>query len=211
MELEFGSVLPGTVPFQSTDSNRDQGMEREEPVTALLREWRSGSEQALEPLMGKVYDELRRLAGGRIRRERPDHTLQPTELVHEAFLRLVGADVDWRDRAHFLAVAATTMRRILVDHAKAKARKKRGGDVPVEPLDESRVPVPELPTDLEALDDAMDALAAIDRRKGRLVELYFFGGLTFEELGCVLGVSRATAHRELELAKAWLFRELQRA
>jgi len=186
-------------------------MERDEPVTALLREWRSGNEHALEPLMAKVYDELRRLAGGRMRHERPDHTLQPTELVHEAFLRLVGADVDWRDRAHFLAVAASTMRRILVDHAKAKSRAKRGGGVPVEPLDERRVPAPELPADLEALDDAMEALAAIDPRKGRLVELYFFGGLTFEELGCVLGVSRASAHRELELAKAWLFRELMGA
>lgn len=186
-------------------------MERDEPVTALLREWRSGNQQALEPLMAQVYGELRRLAGGRLRRERSDHTLQPTELVHEAFLRLVGADVDWQDRAHFLAVAATTMRRILVDHAKARSRAKRGGGVAMEPLSERRMPTPETPPDLAALDEAMNALAQIDRRKGRLVELYFFGGLTLEELGCVLGVSRATAHRELELAKAWLYRELRSA
>jgi len=185
-------------------------MERETPVTALLREWRSGDQQALEPLMVHVYDELRRLAGGRMRGERPDHTLQPTALVHEVFVRLVGADVDWQDRAHFLAVAASTMRRILVDHAKARSRVKRGGGVEVESLDEVGPPAPELPAELPALDDAMSALAAIDPQKGRLVELYFFGGLTFEELGCVLGVSRATAHRELELAKAWLYRELRR-
>lgn len=185
-------------------------MEENRPVTALLREWRSGSEQALEPLMAHVYGELRRLAGRRLRSERPDHTLQPTELVHEVFLRLVDADVDWQDRAHFLAVAASTMRRILVDHARSRSADKRGGGEPAEALTE-RIPSPQLPADLAALDDAMRALAALDPRKGRLVELYFFGGLTFEELGCVLGVSRATAHRELALARAWLHRELKRA
>jgi RNA polymerase sigma factor (TIGR02999 family) len=185
-------------------------MEENRPVTALLHAWRSGQEQALEPLMAHVYGELRRLARRRLRAERPDHTLQPTELVHEAFLRLVGADVDWQDRAHFLAVAASTMRRILVDHARSRGADKRGGGEPAEPLTE-RIPSPQLPSDLAALDDAMRALAEIDPRKGRLVELYFFGGLTFEELGCVLGVSRATAHRELALARAWLHRELKRA
>lgn len=183
-------------------------METERPVTLLLREWRSGREEALEPLMAHVYDELRRLAAGRLKHERPDHTLQPTELVHEAFMRLVGAEVDWQDRAHFLAVAAGTMRRILVDHARARGRQRRGGGAVAEPLDEKRVPAAEEPGDLAALDDAIEALAKLDERKGRAVELYFFGGLTFEELGCVLGVSRATAHRELELAKAWLYREL---
>lgn len=189
----------------------NQRPENQRPVTGLLREWRSGREQALEPLIAEVYDELRRLAAGRLKRERPDHTLQPTELVHEAFLRLVGAEVDWQDRAHFLAVAAGTMRRILVDHARARGRLRRGGGAVDEPLEEDRVPAEEIPADLLALDDAMQSLTRIDERKGRLVELYFFGGLTFEELGCVLGVSRATAHRELELAKAWLYRELAAA
>lgn len=186
-------------------------METARPVTRLLREWRAGREQALAPLMACVYDELRRLAAGRLKHERPGHTLQPTDLVHEAFLRLVGADVEWQDRAHFLAVAAGTMRRILVDHARAKGRERRGGGAPAEPLAEERLPPVEVPADLAALDDAIRSLARLDARKGRLVELYFFGGLTFDELGCVLGVSRATAHRELELAKAWLYRELSAA
>jgi RNA polymerase sigma factor (TIGR02999 family) len=186
-------------------------MKTEVPVTALLREWRSGSRQALEPLIAHVYGELRRIARGRLRGERSDHTLQPTDLVHEAFVRLVGAEVDWQDRAHFLAVAATTMRRILVDHAKAKGRGKRGGGSSIEPLEEERLAGRQAPVDVSALDDAMRSLAAIDGRKSRVVELYFFGGLTCEELGCVLGVSRATAHRELELAKAWLYRELHPA
>lgn len=186
-------------------------MKTQSPVTGLLREWRSGREQALGPLMDQVYDELRRLAAGRLQRERPDHTLQPTELVHEAFLRLVGADVDWQDRAHFLAVAAGTMRRILVDHARAKGRLRRGGGAVAESFEEGQLPTAELPAELVALDDAMQVLTRIDARKGRLVELYFFGGLTFDELGSVLGVSRATAHRELELAKAWLYRELAAA
>lgn len=184
-------------------------MDPGKPVTELLREWRAGREQALEPLMAHVYGELRRLARRRMQAERADHTLQPTELVHEAFLRLVGAEVDWQDRAHFLAVAATTMRRVLVDHARARSAARRGGGEPAEPLTE-HIPSPQLPADLVALDDAMHALTALDPRKGRMVELYFFGGLTLEELGCVLGVSRASAHRELGLARAWLHRELQR-
>lgn len=182
----------------------------ERPVTLLLREWRSGREQALEPLMAHVYDELHRLASGRMRGERRDHTLQPTELVHEAFLRLVGAEVDWQDRAHFLAVAAGTMRRILVDHARARGRQRRGGGAVAEPLEEARLPPAETPDDIAALDDAMKTLAEVDARKGRLVELYYFGGLTLEELACVLGSSRSSVHRELELAKAWLHRELAR-
>lgn len=185
-------------------------MEENPPVTALLRAWRAGEEQAFEPLMAHVYGELRRLARRRMQAERDDHTLQPTDLVHEALLRLVGAEVDWQDRAHFLAVAATTMRRVLVDHARARSAARRGGGGPAEALTE-QIPSPQRPADLVALDDAMRALAALDPRKGRLVELYFFGGLTFEELGCVLGVSRATAHRELALARAWLHRELRRA
>jgi len=180
-------------------------------VTALLGQWGNRQHHVEDLLFPLVYNELRKIARAHLRRERSDHTLQPTDLVHEAFVRLVGAEVDWQDRAHFLAVAATTMRRILVDHAKAKGRGKRGGGSSIEPLEEERLAGRQAPVDVSALDDAMRSLAAIDGRKSRVVELYFFGGLTCEELGCVLGVSRATAHRELELAKAWLYRELHPA
>jgi len=179
------------------------------PVTRLLQEWRGGDENALERLMPLVYDELRRLAKGYLRSERPDHTLQGTALVNEAYMRLVDMDVTWQDRAHFFAVAARLMRRMLVDHARALRREKRGGGERKLTLDEPLVASPERAPDLLALDEALTRLAAQDERKSQVVELHFFGGMTYDETSEALGISPATVHRELRLAKAWLHRELR--
>lgn len=177
-------------------------------VTQLLRSWRAGDQDSLENLLPMVYDELRRLAGRYMHGERSGHTLQATALVHEAYMRLVNAEVSWADRTHFFAVAARAMRRILVDHAKAKRRVKRGGDAVKLSLDEA-VNVGEESSDtLVDLDEALDRLAAFDERKAKLVELHFFGGLTYDESAEALGISAATVHRDLRLAKAWLNREL---
>lgn len=176
------------------------------PVTDLLLAWRSGEEGALDRLIPLVHEELHRLAADYMRGERPDHTLQTTALVNEAYLRLVDAEVDWQDRAHFFAVAATTMRRILVDHARKKGRDKRTG-IEV-PLDEAAVVVPEASEGMLALDDALTRLAKRDERAARTVELHYFGGLTYDEMAEVLGVSTTTVHRDLQLARAWLYREL---
>jgi RNA polymerase sigma-70 factor (ECF subfamily) len=180
----------------------------DKPVTRLLREWRGGREAALEELMPVVYDELRRLAKGYLRGERQDHTLQGTALVNEAYMRLVDMDVSWQDRAHFFAVAARLMRRMLVDHARARGRGKRGGGESAMTLDEPLVASPERAPDLLALDDALSSLTQLDPRKSQIVELHFFGGMTYEETAEALGVSPATVHRELRLAKAWLHHEL---
>jgi RNA polymerase sigma-70 factor (ECF subfamily) len=178
-------------------------------VSRLLVAWRQGDQRALDLLMPLVYDELRRLAQGQMRGERPDHTLQTTALVHEAYLRLCGADVAWEGRVHFLAVAATVMRRILVDHARSRDRAKRGGGADPVALDEALAVSPERPEAVVALDEAIQRLSALDERKARAVELHFFGGLTYEETAAALGVSAATVDRELRLAKAWLYRELR--
>jgi RNA polymerase sigma-70 factor (ECF subfamily) len=178
------------------------------PITALLREWRGGNGAALDRLTPVVYDELRRIARGYMRNERGGHTLQPTAVVHEAYLRLVDADVAWHDRVHFFAVAARLMRRILVDHAKARGRAKRGGALTPATLDEAVLVSPQRSSDLLALDAVLDALAVQDARKAQIVELHFFGGLTYDELAEAVAVSAATIHRELRLAKAWLQREL---
>ena len=175
-------------------------------VTELLQAWRSGDEDALDRLIPLVHDELHRLAGGYMRRERSDHTLQTTALVDEAYMRLVDAEVDWKDRAHFLAVAATLMRRILVDHARSRGRGKRSG-VRIT-LAESALVAPGESEGILALDEAMTRLAARDERSARAVELRYFGGLTYAEIGNVLEVSDATVHRDLRVARAWLYREL---
>jgi RNA polymerase sigma factor (TIGR02999 family) len=158
--------------------------------------------------MPVVYDELHRLASRAMRGERPDHTLQTTALVHEAYLRLAGAQVEWQDRVHFFATAARVMRRILVDHAKAKRRGKRGGGAMKIALDEAALVTPDPPHDLLALDEALSRLEARDERKCRIVECRFFAGMTHEETAAALGVSPATVDRELRVAKAWLVREL---
>lgn len=180
-------------------------------VTCLLHAWTRGDESALEKLVPVVHAELHRLAHVYMVRERPGHTLQTSALVNEAYLRLVGAkQIDWKDRAHFYAVSATVMRRILVEFARARKAGKRGGDAGKVQLDEGLVPGPVRCRDVVALDDALNALAAIDATEAKVVELRFFGGLSVEETARVLEVSSRTVLREWEHAKVWLARELKR-
>ncbi len=177
-------------------------------VTQLLRQWSNGDKQALDELMPFVYDQLRRLAANCLRAERPDHTLPATALVNEAYMRLVDSDVAWQDRVHFFAVSARMLRRILVDHAKSNNRQKRGGEFQKIPLDEAIIVGPEGDKGIVELDEALKRLAVQDQRKSELIELLFFGGLTYDEAAAALKISPATVHRELTLAKAWLYREL---
>jgi RNA polymerase sigma factor (TIGR02999 family) len=181
-------------------------------VTQLLQQWSEGRQDALDRLVPQIYAELRRLASSYLRRERPDHTLQATALVHEAFLRLVDQRaVRWQNRANFFGIAAQAMRRILVDHARAHAAGKRGAGQRRISLDEVFVSTRSQDIDLLALDEVLTRLATIDPQQSRLVELRFFGGLTMEETAEVLNISPATVGREWTLAKAWLYAELQRA
>ena len=178
-------------------------------VTALLRAWHAGDEDAYRQVSALLYDELHRQAIAYMRRQERDSTLQPTALVHEAFLRLVNADrVDWQDRRHFLAVAARTMRRVLVDLARARHTNKRGAGVVHVPID-SGVNAASPSLDFVALDDALNALAAFDTRKVRVIELRFFAGLTVEETAEVLEVSPDTVARDWRMARTWLLRELE--
>jgi RNA polymerase sigma factor (TIGR02999 family) len=177
-------------------------------VTRLLKEWGGGNKAALDELMPVVYQQLRKLASICLLSERPDHTLRATALVHEAYLRLVDADVAWQDRVHFFAVSARLLRRILVDHAKANRRQKRGGGAETMALDEAVMIGPQTTGGVVELDMALQRLAANDQRKSDIVELLCFGGLTYDEAAAALKISPATVHRELKLAKAWLHREL---
>ena len=179
-------------------------------VTQLLQEWGLGRQDAFDRLVPEIYAELRRLASSYLRRERRDHTLQPTALVHEAFLKLVDQRaVRWQNRAHFFGIAAQAMRRILVDHARAHGAGKRGsGERPLS-LDETLVLTAGPDVDLIALDEALTRLHAVDPQQSRVVELRFFGGLTMEETAEVLRISPATVGREWTLAKAWLYAELK--
>lgn len=177
-------------------------------VTTLLREWRSGDREALDQLAPMVYQELRRIAERHMRSERAGHTLQATALVNEAFVRMADADVPWQDRAHFFAVAARTMRRILTDHARARNSAKRGAGVAAITLHEDMV-ADRSENRLVELDDALSRLSEIDERKSDILVLHFFGGMTYDETAAALGVSPATIHRELRLAKAWLASEFQ--
>ncbi|MDP9100057.1 MAG: sigma-70 family RNA polymerase sigma factor [Verrucomicrobiota bacterium] len=180
-----------------------------EQVTQMLVDWSGGDAEAPARLMPLVYEELRTLAHQYIQRERPDHTLQATGLVHEAYLRLVDqATTTWQNRAHFFGVAAQVMRRILVDYARTHRAEKRGGDWDKLAFDEALAPAAERSVDLIALDDALKDLLALDPRQSQIVELRFFGGLTNEEVGEVLQVSPRTVKREWRMAKAWLRREL---
>jgi RNA polymerase sigma factor (TIGR02999 family) len=177
-------------------------------VRHLVQRDRNGDPAALEELLPLVYDQLRRMAARYLRDERPGHTLAPTALVHEAYLRLAGADLELQDRAHFLALASGVMRRVLMDHARTRNRQKRGAGAHLLSLDEIR----EIPSDniaeLLGLDLALEELAKFDARKARIVELTYFGGLTYDEVAGVLNISSVTVHRDLRLAKAWLEREL---
>jgi RNA polymerase sigma-70 factor, ECF subfamily len=179
-----------------------------EDLSNLLQAWTNGDQSALEKLAPIVYEELHRLARHYMRRERPGHSLQTTALVHEAYVRLMDYKrMQWQDRAHFFAVSAQLMRRILVDHAR-RHNLKRGGGAPHLSLDEAAVLGGERTADLVALDDAMNALARLDARKVRVVEMRFFGGLSVEETAAVLQVSAVTVRRDWSTAKLWLYREL---
>ena len=178
-------------------------------ITRLLQEWNRGSEQALEELIPLVYDELRRLAERHLQRERSGHTLQPTAVVHEVYLRLVDQKrVSWKNRGHFFAVAAQTMRRLLVDHARRHDAGKRGGAVTRVPLQEADGATPAREAEVVALDRALKRLAELDALQAKVIELRYFGGLTVEESADVLGTSASSVARAFRLAKMWLYREL---
>jgi len=178
-------------------------------LTAVLQDWRGGDREALARLLPRVYDELRRQAEVYLGKERPGHTLQPTALVHEAYLKLSDkAHPRWRDRVHFFAVAAQLMRRILVDHARRHGAAKRGGGLLRVSLNEASSKLEDQALDLLALDQALERLSARDPRKGRIIELRFFGGLSLEETARVLEVSVPTVVNDTRLARAWLFREM---
>jgi len=178
-------------------------------VTQLLAQWSGGDRAALDQLVPAVYAELRRMAARYLRQERPQHTLQPTALVNEAFVKLIDQrEVRWQNRAHFFGVAAQLMRRILVDHARERAAAKRGGGLHQVPLDDSLALGASNQVDILAIDGALHRLGAIDPDQVRLVELRFFGGLTIEETAEVLGWSTGTVKREWNVAKAWLQRDL---
>ena len=178
-------------------------------VTALLSQLSAGHREVEGRLIPQVYNELRRMAAGYMRRERPDHTLQPTALVHEAYAQLVDHPQQrWENRAHFLATAAQVMRHILVDHARAKRAEKRGGIHQQVTLDEALLPTQERTLDILSIHQALERLSTFDARQGRVVELHFFGGLTFEEIALVLGISERTVKREWSMARAWLRTEL---
>ncbi|MEO7271761.1 MAG: sigma-70 family RNA polymerase sigma factor [Vicinamibacterales bacterium] len=210
--------MPPSVKAEANHENvkrAEKGLELEIPtnptrVTELLLEWGRGDEGALERLIPLVHRELHGIARRCMAGERAGHSLQATVLVSEAYLRLVqGTDVKWQDRAHFLAVAARVMRRILVDHARGRRAQKRGGPATRVTFDEALLVTTEPREDFVALDDALEALAEFDQRKSRVVELRFFGGLTVEETASVLKVSPETVMRDWQLAKSWLQREMR--
>jgi len=175
--------------------------------TQLLTEWRSGHPQALERLTPLVYDELRRLARNYMRGERGSHTLQATAVVHEAFMRLIQANVALQDRGHFFALAARLMRRVLVDHAKSRGRQKRNlsnGDAIAQGTDE----LPLADFDVLALDDALEGLRRMEPHLAQVIELHYFGGLTYDQIAASMDISTATVHRQIRLARAWLLNEI---
>jgi len=179
-------------------------------ITVFLKEWSSGNREAADDLIQIVYKEMRKLAASYLKNQRSDHTLQPTALVHEAYMKLVDiSDVSWQDRAHFFAVAAQTMRHILVDHARALAADKRGGAMQRVDLEESISFPGAKGVDVVELDEALRQLAVQDEKQSRIVELRFFGGMTVEETAHVMSISPATVKREWATARAWLFRRIK--
>ena len=187
------------------------GSEPAPDVSLLLRAWTSGDQTVLEELAPLMHDELKRIARRYMARERKEHTLQPTALVNEAFLRLVDVKgIEWQDRAHFFALSAQMMRRILVNYALARNAGKRGGSAQIVPLDDAIVAAPERDGQIVALDQALEKLTRLDPRKARIVELRFFAGMSVDETAAVIGVSPQTVLRDWGLAKSWLAREMSR-
>lgn len=187
-------------------------LEFSKQVSELLANWNKGDPEAREALMPLVYDELRKLAASQLRRERNDHTLQPTALVHEVYLRLAEQkNVHWQDKSHFFGVTAQLMRRILVDHARGHLADKRGSGLPKVALNEAIAMSREQPAELLALDESLTRLADTDPQQSKIVELRIFAGLTIEQTAEVLRISPATVKRDWNLAKAWLMREISRA
>lgn len=185
------------------------GEKLQHEVTLILHEWSGGDRDAPVRLMPFVYDELKRLARSFLAKERGARTLQPTALVHEAYLRLVDQTrTDWQNRSQFYAVASSMMRRILIDHARAHATEKRGGGAVHLSLDDAQIPLDQRAGELVALDEALERLAQMDERKSKIVEMRFFGGLSDEEIAEVLGVSGRTVLRDWKTARLWLYREL---
>jgi RNA polymerase sigma factor (TIGR02999 family) len=186
-------------------------MNREQPeISLILKDWSGGNRASADALLSLVYDELRKIARQYLRKERSDHTLQPTALVHEAYMKLIDiSEISWQDRAHFFAVASNIMRQILVDHARARLTEKRGGEAQRIALEDAISFSDKPDVDLLALDEALKKLAEFDEQQCRIVELRFFGGLTIEETAHVVGISPATIKREWTLAKAWLFRKMK--
>lgn len=180
-------------------------------VTRLLVEWREGDPRAADQLLPLVYSELQRLASHALRGESSGHTLQTTALVHEAYMRLVGADLDWADRGHFMRVASRAMRRVLVDHARRRKTSKRGGGNVALGLDTLSEVLPDAarPEELIDLDEALERLFALNERTARALELLYFGGLSYDEIAEALDVSAATVHRDLRFGRAWLYKELR--
>lgn len=180
-------------------------------ITILLNKWRDGDSAAFDKVIEYVYSDLRRRANAYLKRERREHSLQPTGLVHEAFIKLVDKrEIEWQDRNHFLAVAAQVMRRILVDHARGRNREKRGGKFEDIPLEEVTPPSASQPSmDLIALDEALNKLASFDDRQAKIVELKYFGGMTLEETASILDISEVTVKRDWQIARAWLRNQLQ--
>ena len=177
-------------------------------ITRLLNEWNNGNKEALNELLPLVYDELRRLAHGYMKRERANHTLRTGALIHEAYLRLIDQQSPWQNRTQFVAIAATLMRRVLIDHARQRSAKIRGGGVELVSIDEALLVSDTRSRGLVALDDALNRLAVIDPRKARVVELRCFGGLSSEEIADALDISAVTVARDWNMAKAWLRREV---
>ena len=180
-------------------------------VTQLLHQWKAGDVRAFDRLLPLVYDELKRIASRQLGGESAGHTLHTTALVHEAYVRLAGADVQWEGSSHFMRIAARAMRRVLVDHARRRKSQKRGSGAVAMGLDtlEGVLPAEARPDDLLDLDEALERLLALEERKGRIVELHYFGGLSYEEVADALEISPATVHRDLRMARAWLFKELK--
>jgi RNA polymerase sigma-70 factor (ECF subfamily) len=174
----------------------------------LLTRSRNGNKQALDELVPLVYTQLHALAARLIRAERPDHTLRPTALINEAYVRLAEGEVGWLERAHFLALAARLMRQVLIDYARSRRAVKRGGTAIKLPLDEAIAIVPDRLGDILVMDEALNRLAQADARKSQVIELLYFGGLSYSEAAGVLGISEATLHRDLAFARSWLHREL---